>query len=165
MAEKELDSSSGTTDSTDSTTSTSRAATFETIAPAWLANNLQALRVFLSNPLGYIAGAGLAVGLAGVENIMQAVLGAIFAVFDAAAFALTLNGGAILDLGADVSSVLLNGIVSANDLLLGVAQATGPFAPIVGTAILVGEMVAALWLLERGVRVVIDVFPGLGGLI
>lgn len=167
--DREMDSGGGgTTDSTDSTTSTdstSRSISFEAIAPAWLADNLQALRVFLSNPLGYIAGAGLAFGLAGLESITEAVLAAVFSVFDAVTFVLTLNGGAVLDLGGDLSSIVLNGIVSANDVLLGAAQATGPFAPIVGTAILVVEAILALWLLEQAVRVIIDIVPGLGGLI
>ncbi|QKY18461.1 hypothetical protein Hrr1229_015950 [Halorubrum sp. CBA1229] len=69
----------------------------------------------------------------------------------------------LASIGTDVGSAILQAIGSLNDPVFALASNAGPATPVIITAIVVGEVIVVLWLLQRLVFVVADVLQ-LGGL-
>jgi len=135
------------------------------------------LQSFLSNPRNFIIGAIATTLLEQIFGIVTTVLNVIFLVLGGSAPGRLNAPGETLGLidvpvfvadllagiGTDVGSAILQAIGSLNDPVFALASNAGPATPVIITAIVVGEVIVVLWLLQRLVFVVADLLQ-LGGL-
>lgn len=156
-----------TTDSTtDSTDGTSGAATtaLEGLGIGWIATYDDVLKGFGKRPIQFIGGAMLTLLLNGFEQLTVSLLDAVLAVGDSVASVPTLTASVLTDAGSSTGLLIIDLIRAVNEPLLTAAQAAGPLAPVVGTAIVAGELVVVVWVGQLLVSVLLDIIPGLGGL-
>ncbi|QKY18435.1 hypothetical protein Hrr1229_012925 [Halorubrum sp. CBA1229] len=69
----------------------------------------------------------------------------------------------LVDVGTDTGNAILIAIESMNDPVFALASNAGPATPVIITAIVVGEVIVVLWILQRLVFVLADLLQ-LGGL-
>lgn len=135
------------------------------------------LQSFLSNPQRFIVGAVATAILEQVFGIVTTLINLVFRVFGGSAPG-RLNApdetlglidvpvyvaDLLVDVGIDTGNAILLAIESMNDPVFALASNAGPATPVIITAIVVGEVIVVLWLLQRLVFVVADLMQ-LGGL-
>lgn len=152
-------------DGTDTTIDGSEYLALESLGIGWLADVGGVLRAFGKRPIQFVAGAIFTLFLNGVEEMITALLRAISTLGDSAASVPTLMASVLTDAGSAAGMAIIESIRLVNEPLLAAAQAAGPLAPIVGTAIVAGELVVVVWVGQLLVRVLLDIVPGLGGLV
>lgn len=156
----------GTTDSDTTTDTTSGASlTLQGLGIGWVAEYESVLSGFGKRPVQFVAGAIFTLLLSGIEEMVTALLAAVIALGDAVASIPTLVSSVLTDAGSATGLTIIETIRVVNEPLLTAAQATGPLAPIVATAIVAGEVIAIVWVGQLTIRVLLDVIPGLGGLV
>lgn len=135
------------------------------------------LQSFLSNPQGFIIGAVATAILEQIFGLVTTLLNVVFLVFGGSAPG-DLNAPgetlglidipvAIADLiigtGSEATDALVGGIESLNEPVFALASAGGLAAPVIIVGVLVVEVIAVLWLLQRAVFIIAD-WLQLGGL-
>jgi hypothetical protein len=135
------------------------------------------LQSFLSNPQGFIVGAVATAILEQVFGIVTTLINLVFRVFGGSAPGRLNAPGETLglidvpvyvadllvDVGTDTGNAILLAIESMNDPVFALASNAGPATPVIITAIVVGEVIVVLWILQRLVFVLADLLQ-LGGL-
>ncbi|WP_255212506.1 hypothetical protein [Halorubrum sp. CBA1229] len=135
------------------------------------------LQSFLSNPQGFIVGAVATAILEQVFGIVTTLINLVFRVFGGSAPGRLNAPGETLglidvpvyvadllvDVGTDTGNAILIAIESMNDPVFALASNAGPATPVIITAIVVGEVIVVLWILQRLVFVLADLLQ-LGGL-
>ena len=135
------------------------------------------LQSFLSNPQGFIVGAVATAILEQVFGIVTTLINLVFRVFGGSAPGRLNAPGETLglidvpvyvadllvDVGTDTGNAILRAIESMNDPVFALASNAGPATPVIITAIVVGEVIVVLWILQRLVFVLADLLQ-LGGL-
>lgn len=165
MAQLDSGGSDGSTSDDGTTDTTSNSFALQSLGLGWIAQYEDVLRAFGKRPVQFVAGAIFTLLLDGVEEMMTAILTAILALGDSVASVPTLVASVLTDAGSTVGMSIIETIRLVNEPLLAAAQATGPFAPLVGTAIVAGEVIVVVWVGQLTVRVLLDTIPGLGGLV
>ena len=136
------------------------------------------LSTFLSDPRAFVLGAVITTVLQGVFGVVTAILDAILLIL-AGSQPAVFNGvtesqigladapAALVDAGAGVLSPdsIIQGIESLNQPIFDAAGAAGIASPVIIALVLVVETIVLLVVLERLVRIALDVVPGLGGLL
>jgi len=150
---------------------------FGDIAPSWLTSSEGILRSFLANPQNFIVGAVAATILETVFGVVTTALNVVFLVFGGSAPGRLNAPGETLGLvdvpvfvadqltgvGASVGNTILVGIESLNEPLFELASSGGPLTPLIVNAVFIVEVIVVLWILQRVVYVVADLFQ-IGGL-
>lgn len=138
---------------------------FEVLAPDWFTSNAANLKAFATNPVGAVIGAILTQLFIGIETIVEAFIEALLSIFDSFAFIPTTATELLGEAGASLAILVFEGLMGLNDQLIAAAEATGPFAPLVGILFVIGEVILVLWLGELLLKIIIDAIPGGGALI
>ena len=135
------------------------------------------LQSFLSNPQGFIVGAVatailegfFGVVTTGINMIIRVFLGSNPGEFNAPGETLGLADVPVyavdqaLRISGYASTAILKAIESLNEPVFALASNAGPATPLIITAIVIGEVIVVLWILQRLVYVLADLLQ-LGGL-
>lgn len=150
---------------------------FESIAPGFLTDNLGVLQAFVTNPRNFIVGAIATTLLETVFGIVTSVLNVVFLVVLGSNTRTLAAPGETLgiadvpvfvarqlgDVGGSVGDAITTAISDLNAPLFEAANVAGPLSPLVVAAVVIGETIVVLWVLQRIVFVLAD-FLQLGGL-
>jgi len=132
---------------------------------------------FLSNPRQFVVGAVLTTFLEVVFGVVSQLIDIVLLLFGGSepgrfnAPGETLGlidvpvyvADLLVDVGTDTGNAILLAIESMNDPVFALASNAGPATPVIITAIVVGEVIVVLWILQRLVFVLADLLQ-LGGL-
>jgi len=137
------------------------------------------LTSFATNPRKFILGAVLTTILEGVFSIFSEGISVLQLLFLGSAPATSSAGEEVWgiadiiagvfrvlgDAGLEGGAVIIRTVQSVNDPLYELAGVAGPAAPLIIAVFVSVEVVVVLIALESAVKVLLDVVPGLGGLV
>jgi len=147
------------------------------IVPDFLSNNTGLLRTFLTNPRRFIVGAVAATILETLFGVVTQALNVLQLIFGGSAPGRLNAPGETLGIvdvpvyiadrvgsvGSSVGNTIIIAINNLNEPIFAASGIAGPLSPLVIAAVVIGETIVVLWLLQRLVFVIADLLQ-LGGL-